>query len=121
MATMAASTASSATSSTVSSCSCRPMARRPMSHSGLERKVAFRAGRADAAAASRPTNGSLSASLNAMGISLSQELAFAPDDRQVDELGPGVALGRISDVEAAEVDTELFHRVDELLPGEVAP
>src|SRR5262245_27789612 len=59
-------------------------------------------------------NGSLNGSFVAMVFPLSQELAVAADDRQVDELRAGVVGRRIADEEAAEVDVaHLLHLRDE--------
>src|SRR5436853_5341286 len=56
-----------------------------------------------------------------MSISLAQELAVAPDDRQVDELRAGVVLRRIADVEAAEVHVlHFFERVDQAFARRIA-
>src|SRR5258706_2875016 len=66
-------------------------------------------------------NGSLSEpSFKAMVFPLSEKLAFAADDRQVDELRPGVVGRRIADEEAAQIDVlHLLHRADERLARQV--
>src|SRR6185369_3472221 len=57
---------------------------------------------------------------NAMVFPLSQELAVAADDRQVDEPGAGVVGRRIADVEPAQVDVaHLLHFADERIARQV--
>src|SRR5882672_12834973 len=57
-------------------------------------------------------NGSLTPSLNAIAFPLSQKLAVAPDDGQVDEFRTGMALRRIGDEKPAHIYVvHLLHRV----------
>src|SRR5688572_22641697 len=123
---MPAATTSSDTRPTVRIWSWRAVGRPPMIHSGRESHGARAARtweRAGAAAASlRAANGILSAPiLSPIANLLSQKLAFLADDRQIDELRPGVIFWRIADVEAAQVHVHLLHRLDELVARKVAP
>src|SRR5947208_3225449 len=53
---------------------------------------------------------------------LAQELAVAPDDRQVDEPRAGMVFRRVADVEPAEVHVlHLFECVDEAFARRVVP
>src|SRR5213075_148914 len=116
-ATTAASTASSAISAAMRSCRRRPLAARAPD------LAADGAACVASGSALRPKKGSLevTSSLNAMCFPLSQELAFATDDRQVDEFRSGMALGRIADEESAQVHVvHLLHRVDEAFARQVA-
>src|SRR6185503_1036310 len=104
--TTAASTRRKNTSAPVRIWSCRPLDSLPSSGSFPESSL----------------DSSLVAMMSLAEVTeLSQELAVARDDRQIDELRARVVLGGIGDVEAAEIDIHLFHGVDEFFAVEVAP
>src|SRR6185436_16170774 len=95
-------------------CSCRPVRRWPMSGRPPADFAAGAPAAGFAFGAEPPDlpNGSLS--LSAMVFPLSQELAVAADDRQVDELGARMVGRRIADEEPAQVDVAHFlHLADE--------
>src|SRR5687768_13597757 len=115
--------------------SCRPTERDPMSGSG---RLDFSPGAPpDARAFATPDfappllrKGSLSArgicppliriGSRFLPAALSQELAVAGNDRQVDELRPGVVLRRVSDEKAAEIDVvHPLQGVDQALAREI--
>src|SRR6188508_3259423 len=103
--TTAASTRRKNTSAPVRIWSCRPLESLPSSGSLPESSL----------------DSSLVAMMSLAEVTeLTQELAVARDDRQVDELRARVILGRIGDVEAAQIDVHLFHGVDELFAIQVA-
>src|SRR5262245_49270942 len=95
-ATRAAAATSSSTMPVTRMRSWRARGRRPISGRPPEARAV------PSPAAPREPKGSLN--VIAMGGLLSQELAVAGDDGQVDELRPGVVGRRIADEEAADVD-----------------